>query len=105
MIERCIRDREGRIVGYLAGYSNAELQSLLRRHASEGKLPPEPPEQSLQTSSTRQRFVQSVTADVLPLRQTLRRLSRLSSPAIRKKTASFPRKRNSSFPIMRSDML
>ena len=36
MIERCIRDREGRIVGYLAGYSNAELQSLLRRHASEG---------------------------------------------------------------------
>ena len=36
MIERCIRDREGRIVGYLAGYSNAELQSLLQRHASEG---------------------------------------------------------------------
>lgn len=36
MVERCIRDREGRIVGYLAGYSNAELQSLLRRHASEG---------------------------------------------------------------------
>lgn len=22
MVERCIRDREGRIVGYLAGYSN-----------------------------------------------------------------------------------
>lgn len=36
MVERCIRDREGRIVGYLAGYSDAELQSLLRRHASEG---------------------------------------------------------------------
>ena len=36
MVERCIRDREGIIVGYLAGYSNAELQSLLRRHASEG---------------------------------------------------------------------
>ena len=36
IIERCIRDREGRIVGYLAGYSDAELQSLLRRHASEG---------------------------------------------------------------------
>lgn len=36
MIERCIRDREGRIVGYLAGYSDTELQSLLRRHVSEG---------------------------------------------------------------------
>lgn len=36
MIERCIRDREGRIVGYLTGYSDAELQSLLQKHTSEG---------------------------------------------------------------------
>lgn len=36
MIERCIRDREGRIVGYLAGYSDAELRSLLQKHASGG---------------------------------------------------------------------
>lgn len=36
IIERCIRDREDRIVGYLAGYSDAELQSLLQKHASEG---------------------------------------------------------------------
>lgn len=34
--EQCIRDREGRIVGYLAGYSDAELQSLLQKHASGG---------------------------------------------------------------------
>lgn len=30
MIERCIRDREGRIVGYPAGYSDKELQHLLQ---------------------------------------------------------------------------
>ena len=36
MIERCIRDREGRIVGYPAGYSDKELQHLLQKHASEG---------------------------------------------------------------------
>ena len=36
MIERCIRDREGRIVGYPAGYSDKELQHLLQKPASEG---------------------------------------------------------------------
>lgn len=36
IIERCIGDRERRILGYLAEYSDKELQHLLQKHASEG---------------------------------------------------------------------
>jgi hypothetical protein len=34
--ELCIRDREGRIVAWKAGYSDEDLKNLLERHKDEG---------------------------------------------------------------------
>lgn len=35
-VELCIRDKNGYIVGWKAGYSDHELKQLLKRHEDEG---------------------------------------------------------------------